>query len=153
MDGTKDEMAGVVELFGALTLPELERALAELAFKRGQEIDDGAFAAAIEAAVDDYHLVETESDGETVVVAGPAAFPSLPENAADLPHIMDVEDRTVDRTALGEDVAERLRAEAARVVEDGDADRAERLLDVTYDLEAWAPVEVDGVRDRLDETL
>jgi uncharacterized protein YcaQ len=34
-----------------------------------------------------------------------------------------------------------------------DRDRAEELLDASYDLEAWAPVDAAGVRDRLDAVL
>ena len=39
-----DELAGVVDLFGALTPSELESALEELAFKRGESVDSDAVA-------------------------------------------------------------------------------------------------------------
>lgn len=138
-----DDLAGIVDLFGALTRAELRRALEELAFKRGVAAPD---AAAIEAAVESYHLVE--HDGR--LVAGPAAFPSLPPEADDLPHIMDVEGRSPDRGAVGRTVEERFREEAARALADGDGSRVERLLDASYDLETWGPIEVADVRRRLD---
>jgi len=157
MADTTDELAGVVDLFGGLTRDELERALVELAFKQGKNVDSAAFAAEIDRAVEDYYLVETElasgDDPETVLVAGPAAFPTVPENGADLPHILDVPDREVDRERLGETVVERLREEARTVAAASDADRAETLLDVSYDLEAWAPVDVADVRETLDRTF
>ena len=155
MTATYDDLAGVVDLFGGLTREELSRALAELAFKQGREADEDALAAAIDDAIEDYYLVEydREEADAPLLVPGPTAFPTLPENAADLPHIMDAPDRSVDRAALGEAVAKRLLAEAARAADDGDRDRVERLLDVSYDLEAWAPVEVTDVRDRLDAAL
>jgi hypothetical protein len=74
------------------------------------------------------------------------AFPELPEYGADLPHILDVERRDVNREELAAAVRERLESEAG----DADGDRAEYLLDVTYDAEAWAPLELDDVRERLD---
>jgi len=153
MSHTTDELAGVVDLFGALTADELREALAELAFKRGEEVDSEAVTADIERAVADYHLVEIERGGETLLVAGPAAFPAVPEHGPDLPHIMDVPDRDLDREAVGVAVADRLRGESRTVAAAGDTDRAETLLDVSYDLEAWAPVEAGDVRETLDRAF
>jgi hypothetical protein len=159
MADTKDELAGVVDLFGGLARDELEQALVELAFKQGKEVEREAFAAEIERAVEDYYLVETDRDGdenhdaEALLVAGPAAFPTVPENGEDLPHILDVPDRALDREGLGETVADRLSEEARTIAAAGDADRAQELLDVSYDLEAWAPVETDDVRERLDRAF
>jgi hypothetical protein len=152
-EATRDELAGVVDLFGALTRAELERALSELAFKRGREADRAALSAAVDDAVASYHLVPFERDGETHLAVGPVAFPTLPDGAEDLPHIMDVGRRDVDREALAERAERRLRSDAARAVADGDADRMERLLDVCYDLDAWGPVDLDPVRERLDDAL
>ena len=153
MELTHDELAGVVDLFGALTRDELTEAGDELAFKRGADFDGEN----IETALAAYRLVAFDPDGvveqsgdEQLVAAGPTAFPTLPDGAEDLPHILDVEPRTPDRAALGGVVEGRFRADAARAVRDDDRERIERLLDVSYDLETWAPVELDGVRDRLD---
>ncbi|WP_115862806.1 DUF7109 family protein [Halorussus litoreus] len=163
MADTTDELAGVVDLFGGLTRAELEQALVELAFKQGKDVDRDAFAAEIERAVEDYYLVETEveseradtaaDDTESVLVAGPAAFPTVPENGEDLPHILDAPDRKIDREGMGEAVAERLRDDARTVAAAGDAERAQELLDVSYDLEAWAPVDTDDVRETLDRAF
>jgi hypothetical protein len=162
---TYDELAGVVDLFGALTRDELHRALDELAYKQGQDTDAAALGEAVEDAVREYYLVEYEPSGadgsagdgddgeDTLLTVGPVAFPMLPPNAEDLPHIMDVERRAVDRDALGEQVHGRLLGDAARAVNDEDDERVAHLLDVSYDLEAWAPVEVDAARARLDEAL
>jgi hypothetical protein len=163
-EGTYDELAGVVDLFGALTRTELRRALEELAFKRGEGADPDALAAAVDDAVERYYLVGFDPDSEVVddgepsddarlLAVGPTAFPALPPNAEDLPHILDAEARSVDRAALGERALDRLEREADEVAGDGDAERAERLLDVSYDLEAWAPVDATAVRDRLDGAL
>jgi len=153
MNRTRDELAGVVDLFGALSRAELTRALAELAFKRGQEVEEAALAAEIDDAVAEYYLVAVERDGETLLAPGPVAFPTLAERASDLPHILDVERRSVDRAALGEAVATRLREESEAAVEADDADRAATLLDASYDVEAWAPVELDCVRATLTTCL
>jgi hypothetical protein len=152
MELTHDELAGVVDLFGALTHTELAEAGEELAFKRGADFEDRT----IDAALSTYRLVAFDPDAivenvdERLFAAGPTAFPSLPEGAEDLPHILDIETRAPDRAALGGVVEERFRADAARAVAEDDRERIERLLDVSYDLEAWAPVELDGMRDRLD---
>lgn len=159
MDLTGDELAGVVDLFDALTRSELGRALHELAYRRGEERDPDSFAPAIDDAVEDYTLVAFEPSGddesepgEELLVAGPVAFPELPEGATDLPHILDVPDRSVDREALGEAVEAKFRADTARAVADGDGPRMDQLLDVSYELEVWAPVDLSGARERLDDT-
>ena len=151
-----DDLAGIVDLFGALTREELDEALSELAYRRDEDVPDDAVDEALEAfalvAFEDGEAVEPAGDGEdaALLAAGPAAFPTLPEGAEDLPHILDVESRDVDREAVGRAAEERLRAEAAQAVSSGDADRAAELLDVSYDLEAWAPVTLGAVRERLD---
>lgn len=158
MTATGDELAGVVDLFGALTREELSQALTELAFKQGAAVDDAAVTDAIETAITDYVLVEYKAKGgdansESLLTVGPAAFPTLPPNAEDLPHILDYEKRAVDRDRLAEQVQTRLKAEADEAVAADDADRAAVLLDVSYDLEAWASVETDAIRASLSATL
>ncbi|WP_459192762.1 DUF7109 family protein [Halosimplex sp. J119] len=145
-----DELAGVVDLFGGLTREELHRALEELAFKRGEEPDADAVAAAVEDTVESYHVVPVDHEGETLLVAGPVAFPTLPEHAEDLPHIMDVEEQTVEREAVAAAVRDRLEADTEAVAAAGDSDRAADLVDVCYDLETWADVDTGGLRERLD---
>ena len=153
----RDDLAGVVDLFAWLTRAELSRALSELAFKSRTEVDETAIDAAIDLAVAEYALVPAPAAAlsgegtkrETALAVGPAAFPTLPEGAADLPHILDIPERAVDREALADAVLEQLREEAVAAIGDGDDDRLETLADVTYDVEAWAPVDVDPVRTRI----
>lgn len=184
MEVTADELAGVTDLFGALTPAELRQAIEELAFKRGEDAPE----LPIEAAVSEYRLVgiepgreqgdeprrggtrseetsgdagnegtgsggtsaEEEQRSERLLVPGPTAFPALPPGAEDLPHILEVEPRTIDRDALSERVEERFRREAARAVVAGDEGRIEALLDTSYDLEAWGAVDLADARARLD---
>ncbi|SDZ88518.1 hypothetical protein SAMN04488065_1002 [Haloplanus vescus] len=150
---TGDELAGVVDLFGALTRDELESALDELAFKRGESADEDAIEATVADAIEAYYLVAVDEDDESLLVPGPVAFPTLSDGAEDLPHIMDVPDRTVDRETLVEAVERRLRADAASAVDDGDTDRIEHLLDVSYDLETWGDTDASEIRERLDDAL
>ncbi|MFC3478383.1 DUF7109 family protein [Halobacterium litoreum] len=145
MDG--DELAGVVDLFGGLTRAELDDAVDELAFKRGEEAD--GVEADVENALRDYYLVEVDREDETVLAPGPAAFPSPPEYATDLPHILDVERREISRDALADAVRARLEADAADA-EPG-SERARSLVDATYDAEAWAPVDLGDVRAELTD--
>ncbi|MEA1930415.1 MAG: hypothetical protein U9O06_02575 [Euryarchaeota archaeon] len=158
MTTTHDELAGIVDLFGALTRAELTTALGELAFKQGQDVDESALRSAIEAAIGAYALVEYEPDEgddstKPLVAAGPTAFATLPPNAEDLPHILDFERRAVDRERLAAQVSQRLTSEAEVAVDDADTERAAELLDVSYDLEAWATVDASGVRSRLEPVL
>ena len=149
-----DELAGVVDLFGALTPSELESALEELAFKRGDSVDADAVTTAVDDAVSSYAVVRYREGDRTLLAPGPAAFPTLPPNAEDLPHILDIPDREIDHEAAGAAVAKRLRSEAATAVDDDDAAAIRRLLDVTYDVEVWSDaVAVDDIRDRLDDAL
>ena len=162
---TADELAGIVDLFGWLTPEELADACEELAFRSGEELE--GLDVAIAEAIEEYVLVATwvedgseidgesevddrsEIDGRSAVIAGPAAFPILPDGAEDLPHILDVSGRNVDREAVGNDVYEDLLAEAEAVAPD--TERAVVLREISYDLEAWAPVDASGVRERLEE--
>ncbi|RLM59897.1 hypothetical protein DVK02_02395 [Halobellus sp. Atlit-31R] len=149
-----DEIAGVVDLFGALTPAELERALNELAFKQRAGVDEDVVADAVDDAVSAYALVRYEDGEQTLLAPGPTAFPTLPDNAEDLPHILDVPAREVEREAAGAALAERLRTDAARAVSRSDAAAMERLLDVTYDVDVWSDaVDVDDIRARLDDAL
>ncbi|MUW15445.1 hypothetical protein GJ633_12955 [Halorubrum sp. CBA1125] len=203
----RDDLAGVVDLFGWFTREELSRALSELAFKQRSEVDEDAIAAAIDVAVAEYVLVPAPpaalaedgsppdgvgipdvgdevlepgdgvrddeevrgADDETrgtndaereptdvapdvALAVGPAAFPSLPSGAEDLPHILDVPERGVDRETLADAVFDRLSADAIAAIGAEDTERLETLVDVTYDIEAWAPVDAGPIRERiLDE--
>lgn len=182
-----DELAGIVDLFGALSAAELTGALVELAYRQDGTAAEGrvedAAADAVDWAVEQYYLVayapdtamgaETErtgddgvedrdqeqdrdedGDGDTeLLTVGPVAFPTLPDEAEDLPHILDIERRTVSRASLARAVETRLRGDAARAVATEDESRMQHLFDVTYDLEAWAPVDVGEVRERLEAAL
>jgi hypothetical protein len=152
LDG--DELAGVVDQFGALTRAELRRAVEEVAFRAGDDVDGEAVAAAVDRAEDRLQVVAVDHEDEELLVAGPGALPALPAGAENLPHVMDVPERSVDRATVAEAAEARLRAGAARAVSAGDRDRVAALLDATYDLEAWAPdVDATGVRARLDDAL
>lgn len=152
-----DEVAGVVDLFDAVTRAELDEALDELAYRRGEEPPAGA----VEDALAAFALVAFEPadpvagvDADvTVLAVGPTAFPELPEGAGDLPHIMALPPRSVDRAALATAVEERFRADVARAVSDDDDPEMRRLLDASYELEAWGPVELAELRARLDDAL
>lgn len=164
MDATADELAGVVDLFGGLTREELERALAEAAYRAdGQSVDDDTLDTAIEAALESFALVRYDpasgsdavanTDGEALFVAGPTAFPSVPEHAEDVPHILDVERRRPDRQPLGDATRDRFVAAVEEAIAAGDGARCRTLLDVSYDLEAWAPVDLTDERTRLEDAL
>lgn len=157
-EATHDELAGVVDLFGALTREELEQALVELAYRQGDDVREDAVAAAIAEATREYYLVALPADlvdgkveADEALAAGPVAFPMLPADGEDLPHILDVPPRSVDRSAVAATVADRLRADAAAAIDAGDAERAAQLADVTYDVEAWGAVDLTEMRERLVE--
>lgn len=147
MEVSADELAGIVELFGSLSRDELRDALAELAFKQGDDPPDEEL---IDQAVEDYVLVVSDQSGDDRLAVGPTAFPELPPGAEDLPHILAIEPREVDRSTLAPTVEERFRRETARAVAQDDQDSVDDLLDVSYDLEAWGPVDLTTVRERID---
>lgn len=151
MEPTANELAGVVDVFGALTRAELIEALSELAFKRGTEVQnpDGL----IDDAIASYHLSTVDSDGETLLASGPVAFAEIPEGAADLPHIMDVPERSIDRERLAGAVEERFDGESTVAIRSGNEAFIQRLLDVSYELDVWGPIDVSGARKRLSDAL
>jgi hypothetical protein len=170
MNPTADELAGVVDLFGGLTQPELERALAEAAFRAdGGSVDEETLETTIDHALESFALVScgpsafddraaaatsaaADSD-DALLVAGPTAFPSVPDHAEDVPHILDVEPRRLDRAALAETAHEEFGDAVDGAIDDADAARIETLLDASYDIEAWAPVELAAERSRLETAL
>jgi len=150
VDPDPDELAGVTDLFGGLTREELRGAFEDLAARSGASFDADRIEDRIDAALREYYLASVERDEGELLVAGPTSLPRLPDGGDDLPHLVSVEQRSIDPDEVGKATVERLRADAARAVNEGDADRIETLLDVCYDLEAWAPVETDELRHRLD---
>ena len=157
MDVTADELAGVVDLFGGLTREELERALSEVAYRDGgASIDDETIDTTLEEAIEGFVVVEFgEGSAETgsLYVAGPTAFPTTPEHGEDLPYILDLDRRTIDRETLGTRVTDRLNREIEAALAAGDAEQARWLVDVSYDVESWAPVTCTDQRERLDELV
>ncbi|AKH97099.1 DUF7109 family protein [Halanaeroarchaeum sulfurireducens] len=141
-----DELAGVVDLFGLLARDDLLDAVRELAFRRDEPYDADETDADIDDAVAAFVLLEFEYEGRPMLVAGPTAFPTLPDGAEDIPHILDVEPREVDRSVLASPIRDRLTRAASQVT---DPDRARELIDVTYDAETWIDVDLSDVRDRL----
>ena len=153
MELSGDDLAGVVDSFGALTRDELRDALAELAFKQGDDADAQAFEGLIDEAIDEYRLIRLdspESGHDPLLVVGPSAFPTRPGGTQDLRHILDIDERDIDRGRAGEAATARLREEAALAIEMGDTAEIEHLIDVSYDIEAWAPVTLDEIRSHLD---
>ncbi|WP_222920013.1 hypothetical protein [Natrinema sp. SYSU A 869] len=163
MDATADELAGVVDLFGGLARAELERALTEAAYRAdGRAVDDAALETAIDEAVESFALVRYEpadedtgsiADDEALLVAGPTAFPTVPEHAEDVPHILDIERRRLDREALGETARERVLEAVDEAAAADDTERLRSLIDVSYDVETWAPVDLTDERAQLEDTL
>ena len=143
---THDEIAGIVDLFGALTPEEAAEALSELAYRRGAEPP----ADAVEDALEAFALVEYDANGKRLIAPGPAAFPALPEGSEDLPHILDVEPRSVDHDAIERAAVERLRSATERAVSAGDSEHAADLVEISYDIEAWGGTDLSAVRDRLE---
>lgn len=153
MELSGDDLAGVVDSLGALTRDELRDALAELAFKQGEDADSERFEDLIDEAIDDYQLIRLDSPAsgqDPLLVVGPSAFPTRPEGTQDLRHILDIDERDIDRERTGEAATDRLREEAVLTTEMGNTGEIERLIDVSYDIEAWAPVTLDEIRRHLD---
>jgi hypothetical protein len=93
-------------------------------------------------------------DGDDAAyVPGPRAWPEEPEGAEDLPHILDVDPRDVNRDALAARVRQQLRARIEQAAAAGDADALQDLLDVTYDVETWADVDLADTRGLADGAL
>lgn len=147
MEYSSDELAGIVDLFGALPREGLERAIEELGFRAGSDVSDAAVESAIDEAIYSYALVEVTVEEETLLAPGPTAFPELPSGAEDLPHILDHERREVPRDSIETTVRRRLAGAAAEME---DTERAAELIDITYDAEAWAGLDLEDVRTRLE---
>jgi hypothetical protein len=153
-----DELAGAVDLFGALTRPELRQAISELCYRQGVDIAVDDLDAVIDDALSAFVLlaapgVTAEPLDDVPIVAGPAAFPAHPEHAEDLPHILDIDPRNTERAVARDAAITQLQAAVDVVVEDGQPSEAARLLELCYDLESWGAVSLDTTRQRLQQLL
>lgn len=160
----RDELAGVLDMFGALTEAEFKRAVSEVGFRAGRDVDEDALADRVNAAAASFHVVRVEpeavpdvvpdlDDTDAVYVPGPRAWPTEPAHAEDLPHILDLDPRAVDRRALAMRVRQQLRSTIERAAAQGDADRLHEIVDVTYDVEAWASIDLEDTRGLADGAL
>ncbi|PSQ45246.1 hypothetical protein BRD17_02010 [Halobacteriales archaeon SW_7_68_16] len=145
-----DGVAGIVDTFGCLDRDELRRGIVEAAYRLDRHPDDEAIDAAIDAAIEEYCLARVDDDPERYVV-GPAAFPTVPDGARDLPHVLGIDRRDPDRSPAHDRIAERFRSDAARAVDAGDGERIVALLDLSYEIELWADADLAAARDLLDE--
>jgi len=153
MGVTPDELAGIADLFGGLTRAELIEAVENVAARQGAAFDPTDVENAVASARREYYLVALEQEDDTMLAPGPAALPALPNHAEDLPHMMDVGEHDPDPDDLAGAVRDRLERDAEAAIEAGNRDRAAFLLDVCYDAEVWAPVDVDPIRERLRDHL
>lgn len=145
---TDDELAGIADLFDAITVHELARAWSELSFRdTGTTPEADTISDRIDRAIETFHLVAVPEETPPLLLAGPAAFPQLPEGATDLPHMLEVPDRPIDREAVAESVIAKIATELAT---DPPEDRAHALIELTYELEGWGSVTADDVRSAHD---
>jgi len=151
MDPTLDELVGAVDLFGGLSREELVGGFQDIGARMGDDVDIKVLNLRIDEAIEKYYLVEVADQG--LLVAGPSALPELPEGGEDLPHLILVGEREINREELEKGVAERLGKEVEIAIFEKDRNQIESLLDVCYDLEMWAEVDVDGIRKKLERII
>jgi len=147
MELSGDELAGIADQFDALPPDSMRRAIRETAFRAGEEVGEEQIESWIESALKKFTLLKIELDGDPYIVPGPRSFPTVPEAASDLVHVLDVEPRDVPSEALETGVRKSL-ARAAEKIEE--PEKAQVLLDVTYDAEAWVGTDLSDVRTRLE---
>ncbi|MFB6254806.1 MAG: hypothetical protein ABEI06_09355 [Halobacteriaceae archaeon] len=151
MDISSDELAAIVDLFDGMTHQELHKACKELAARKGRDYNHDQVSQVIQAAIESYHLVAIDSEEGSFLLSGPVAFPQLPEHGDDLPHILDIPDRDLTKSVVVDAVEQQFRKDAAQAVNRADVDRIQTLIDISYDLEAWGPMTLQKVRNKLDQ--
>ena len=143
-----DEIAGILGRFGGLTREELDTALEEVAFRRGE---DAPPRSSIETQLTDGEqagaIVRTEVADATLLVPGPAAFPVEPAGAEDLPHILDITPREIDRRLIASSLIDDIKQEITTAPNQS---RRKTLLDLSYDIEAWSGIDAASLREQLD---
>ena len=103
MDPTLDEIVGAVDLFGGLSREELVGGFQHIGARMGDDVDIKVLNLRIDEAIEKYYLVEVADQG--LLVAGPSALPELPEGGDDLPHLILVGEREINREELEKGVA------------------------------------------------
>ncbi|HIJ12474.1 MAG TPA: hypothetical protein HA275_01930 [Halobacteriales archaeon] len=151
MDPTLDELVGAVDLFGGLSREELIGGFQDIGARMGDGVDIKGLNFRIDEAIEKYYLVELVDQG--LLVAGPSALPELPEGGEDLPHLILVGEREINREEVEKSVVERIGKEVEIAIFEKDRNQIESLLNVCYDLEIWAGVDVDGIRKKLERII
>ena len=151
MDPTLDELAGAVDLFEGLSREELISGFGDISARMGDYVNVETLSLRIDEAIEKYYLVEIVDRG--LLVVGPSALPELPEGGEDLPHLILVGEREINREEVEKSVVERVSKEIEIVISKKDRDQMERLLDVCYDLEIWGEIDVEGIRKKLEEVI
>lgn len=148
---TLDELAGAVDLFGGLTREELIQGCEDICARSGEVIDFEFINDKIENAIKKYYLVELKERG--LLVIGPVALPKLPEGGEDLPHLIQVENRLINKKEIEKIVFERMEEEIKVNSFEEDLESLERLLDICYDIEIWSSGGIEEARKALEKRV
>jgi hypothetical protein len=148
---TLDELAGAVDLFGGLTRDELIQGCEDICARSGEVIDFELMDEKIENAIEKYYLIELKERG--LLVIGPVALPKLPEGGEDLPHLIQVENRSIDKKEIEKVVFERIEEEIKNNSLEEDLESLEILLDICYDIEIWSSGGMEETRKVLERRI
>ena len=148
---TLDELVGAVDLFGGLSREVLVGGFQYIGARMGDDVDIKVLNLRIDEAIEKYYLVEVADRG--LLVAGPSALPELPEGGEDLPHLILVGEREINREEVEKSVVKKIDKEIEIAISEKDRSRIESLLDVCYDFEIWAEVDAGGIRKKLEMAI
>lgn len=149
---TNDDIAGIAEMFGVISRKQLEQALIELSYRQGEELSETAAENAVQEALSSFALVAISHQPQELT-AGPAAYPTLPVGANDLPHMLEQDRQKPDPAVVREAANQRYREAVDEAIEASDTETLQDLLQLSYDIEAWAEITVDDVRSRIQDEL
>ena len=148
MELSLDEIAGIVDIFGGLTNGELNTAMEEIAFRRDDSpVSQSWLDQKIEQATEEGILVRQESHDPPLLCVGPVAFPVEPDGAEDLPYILDIPERTVDRESLANELLQNMEADISDTMS---SNQRTAYIELSYDIETWSGVDTSQLRDALD---
>lgn len=170
---TKEELSGIVDAMGALTLAEIQSVVKELYFTKKE--DSPSFECmedACEKSVDD-HVLEMVSSEEVkdaaqsedmYYIAGPNAFPDIPFELSEVIDALELSKREVDLSKVSKHFCINMRRKVKDLDEKVDSFnnliinasefselelRYSTLLNLYYDFDFWLPGGMSSVDNDL----
>ncbi|WP_406661011.1 hypothetical protein V7O66_00365 [Methanolobus sp. ZRKC3] len=170
---TKEELSGIIDALGALTLDEIELVVKELSFTKREEPSSPEYIGELCKESLAEHVLEIVSCEEVVgieqnenlyCIPGPNAFPDIPFELSEVIDVLELSKREVDLSSVSKRFCANIKTKAVDLEEKVDSLQGLRisasefssleaqyskLLNLYYDYDFWLPEGIEVAEDDL----